>query len=167
VRVFLKLGLDSQLPLNNYNREKMKVKNLFILVLVLVLQSCTNPTLDREAELKIIAQTIDSCIGWAKEKDLNLLFTIIANDPDYLSVHPSARVVRGFEEFKSNSSFWMNPDFQYVRHEIRDLKINLSKSGDVAWFYCVLDDLNEWKGQPANWENTRWTGVLEKEKSAG
>jgi hypothetical protein len=32
----------------------------------------------------------------------------------------------------------------------------------VAWFYCILDDINEWKGQPANWENTRWTGVLEK-----
>lgn len=26
----------------------------------------------------------------------------------------------------------------------------------------MLDDINEWKGQPANWENTRWTGVLEK-----
>jgi len=49
-----------------------------------------------------------------------------------------------------------------VRYEIRDLKINFSKSGDVAWFFCVLDDINEWKGQPANWENTRWTGVLEK-----
>ena len=26
----------------------------------------------------------------------------------------------------------------------------------------MLDDMNEWKGQPANWENTRWTGVTEK-----
>jgi hypothetical protein len=32
----------------------------------------------------------------------------------------------------------------------------------VAWFFCILDDINEWKGQPANWENTRWSGVLEK-----
>jgi len=32
----------------------------------------------------------------------------------------------------------------------------------VAWFFCILDDINEWKGQPATWENTRWTGVLEK-----
>ena len=46
--------------------------------------------------------------------------------------------------------------------EIKDLTINLSRSGDVAWFYCILNDINEWQGQPANWENTRWTGVLEK-----
>jgi hypothetical protein len=26
----------------------------------------------------------------------------------------------------------------------------------------VLDDVNEWRGQPANWMNTRWTGALEK-----
>jgi hypothetical protein len=25
-----------------------------------------------------------------------------------------------------------------------------------------LDDINEWKDKPANWENTRWTGVVEK-----
>jgi len=25
-----------------------------------------------------------------------------------------------------------------------------------------LDDINTWAGQPANWENARWTGVLKK-----
>ena len=47
-------------------------------------------------------------------------------------------------------------------HTITDLNVTLSRSGDVAWFSCMLDDMNTWKGQPANWENTRWTGVLEK-----
>ena len=56
----------------------------------------------------------------------------------------------------------MNPDFKAVRYEISDLTVQFSKSGDVAWFFCMLDDMNEWKGKPANWENTRWTGVLEK-----
>jgi hypothetical protein len=119
----------------------------------------------RQEVITKITQTIDSCIGWAKEKDLDLLFSVVADDSSYLSVHPSLRVVKGFEEFKTNIPFWMNPDFQYVRHEIRDLTINLAKSGDVAWFYCILDDINEWKGEPANWENTRWTGVLEKRKN--
>ena len=63
---------------------------------------------------------------------------------------------------KQNSEIYKDPDFQYVRHEINDLTINLSKSGDVAWFYCILNDINTWNGQPANWENARWTGVLEK-----
>jgi Tol biopolymer transport system component len=90
------------------------------------------------------------------------LYNTIANDPDFLEVHPEGDVVKGFEEFKKAERLWMSPNFKAVRYEIRDLRIKLSKSGDVAWFFCILDDINEWKGQPANWENTRWTGVLEK-----
>ena len=77
-------------------------------------------------------------------------------------MHPEGSVVRGFDEFKKAERIWMSPNFKAVRFEIRDLRIKLSKGGDVAWFFCILDDMNEWKGQPSNWENTRWTGVLEK-----
>jgi hypothetical protein len=55
-----------------------------------------------------------------------------------------------------------NPDFKYVRHELKDLEIKFARCGEVAWFYCVLDDINTYKGEPAAWENTRWTGVVEK-----
>jgi len=113
-------------------------------------------------ELGRIEQSIRDCIGWAKTKDFRLLYGVIANDPDFLEVHPDGAIVKGFEDFKKAEKFWGSPDFKAVRYEIRDLKIKLSRSGDVAWFFCVLDDINEWKGQPANWENTRWTGVLEK-----
>jgi len=115
-----------------------------------------------EGELGQIEQSIRDCIGWAKAKDFRLLYSVIANDPDFLEVHPDGSVIRGFEEFKKAEKFWESPDFKAIRHEIRDLKIKLAKSGDVAWFFCLLDDINEWKGRPANWENTRWTGVLEK-----
>lgn len=133
----------------------------FALLLLFTGKSMEEPG-DKKAELAEIARVVDSCIGWVKEKDQALLFSCVAHDPNYVSVHPSKRVVRGFKQFKANISFFMSPDFRYVRHEISDLAINLSKSGDVAWFYCVLDDMNEWKGKPANWEDTRWTGVLEK-----
>ena len=125
--------------------------------------SCTQISVEekKEIEMKEIAKTIDSCIGWFKNKDFDLLFAIVAHDSNYISVHPTDRVIRGFEHFEKNSEIFKNPDFKYVRHELKDLTINLSKSGDVAWFYCILDDINEWKGQPANWENARWTGVLE------
>lgn len=113
-------------------------------------------------DLKQIEQSIRASIGWAKNKDLALLYKTIANDPDFLEVHPDGNVVKGFEEFKKAERIWMSPDFKAVRYEIRDLRIKTSKPGDVAWFFCILDDMNEWKGQPANWENTRWTGVLEK-----
>lgn len=139
---------------------------LICVLLVIIGMACTDSSVvDRVAEIQKITAAVDACIGWAKDKDLDLLYSTVANDDEYLSVHPTSRVVRGFEMFKEAVPFWMNPDFQYVRHEITDLTIHLSKSGDAAWFYCMLNDMNTWKGEPANWENTRWTGVLEKRNS--
>jgi putative intracellular protease/amidase/ketosteroid isomerase-like protein len=109
-----------------------------------------------------IAQALRECIGWAKNKDFRLLYDVIANDADFVEVHPDGEVVKGIEAFRKSEAVWKSPDFKAVRYEIRDLKITLAKSGGAAWFYCLLDDINEWKGKPANWENTRWTGVLEK-----
>jgi ketosteroid isomerase-like protein len=105
---------------------------------------------------------IHASIGLAKEKDIQLLYTVIANDSNYLEVDPDGSLIKGFIAFKKNEDFWMNPDFKAIRYDIRDLTIHTSASGDVAWWYCILDDINEWKGTPACWENTRWTGVLEK-----
>jgi ketosteroid isomerase-like protein len=119
-------------------------------------------TFDIEVEKGLVEKAIHGSIGWAKSKNINLLYSVIANDTNYIEVDPNDRIVKGFQDFKKNEAFWMNPDFKAIRYEIKDLTINFSKSGDVAWFFCMLDDINEWKGQPANWENTRWTGVLEK-----
>ncbi len=121
-----------------------------------------NPPVLGQSESEQIERAIRDCIGWAKTKDFGLLYSVIANDEDFLEVHPDGAVVKGFEDFKKAETFWGSPDFKAIRYEVRDLKIKLSKSGDSAWFFCILDDINEWKGQPANWENTRWTGVLEK-----
>jgi len=122
----------------------------------------TNNTLDIQSETKLVETAINNVFGWAVKKDFNLFFQTIANDSNFISVTPYKRVKFGFNEVKKDSAFWGSPYFKAIRHEVRELKIQFSRSGDVAWFYCVLDDINEWKGQPANWENTRWTGVLEK-----
>jgi hypothetical protein len=119
-------------------------------------------SLDREAEKLKIAQVVSSVIGWAKDKDLDKFYGSIANDDDYVSVTPTKRVVKRFEDVKQSVPFWMSPDFKYVRHELKDLEITFARCGTVAWFFCVLDDINTWKGEPANWENARWTGVVEK-----
>lgn len=115
-----------------------------------------------EQDMLLIEQAINNAIGWAKNKDLDLLYSVIANDSGFLEVHPDGKVVRGIDDFKKAEAIWMNPDFKAVRYEVRDLSINISESGIVAWWFCALDDINEWKGEPANWEDTRWTGVLEK-----
>jgi hypothetical protein len=120
------------------------------------------PVRSQEAEKEEIARVVSSVIGWAKTKDLDLFFGSIANDEDYVSVTPGKRVIKRFEDVKQNVPFWMSPDFQYVRHELKDLEIKFAGCGTVAWFYCVLDDINTYKGEPASWENARWTGVVEK-----
>lgn len=141
------------------------LKLAFISQAALMILSCTDQNtgnLSVETEKAVIEQAIRNSIGWAKNKDLQLLYSVIANDSSYLEVHPNNRVVKGITEFKKAEDFWMHPDFQAVRFDTRDMTINISQSGTVAWWYCILDDMNMWKGQPANWENTRWTGVLEK-----
>jgi len=143
------------------------LNNLLIFIIVsifIMLTSCQkrSHSVDLKSEKEQIKNAIHSSIGWAKNKDLDLLYQVIANDSNYIEVDPNHRIVQGFQEFKKAEDFWMSDDFKAIRYNIRDLKINISKSANVAWFFCILDDINKWKGRPANWENTRWTGVLEK-----
>jgi len=132
------------------------------LLLVGSLAVAEPPAEDRAADRAAIAQVISSCIGWAKDKNLERLYSVIAHDDDYISVTPRQRVVKSFADVQQGVPFWMSPDFQYVRHEIRELEVTFARCGEVAWFYCVLDDINTYQGEPACWENTRWTGVVEK-----
>lgn len=135
-----------------------------IVIAGLITFSCKNENKDLliDLERQRVEEAIHHSIGWAKNKDIDLLYSTIAKDTNFISVNPGDRIVHGFNEFREAESFWMDDNFQAIRYEIKDLKVTFSESGDVAWFFCMLDDINEWKGQPASWENTRWTGVLEK-----
>ncbi len=74
----------------------------------------------------------------------------------------STGTVVGWNEFVKGFDFWMDPRFKATLLDVRDLRIDLSRSGDVAWWSCILDDLGEWEGKPIGWKDTRWTGVVEK-----
>lgn len=143
----------------------MKIKYLCLIAISVIaadlLYSCSASSNDSNDQV-LVEQTIDHIIGWAVDKDFNLFYSSILQDSNYVSVTPSKRVKFGFEEVRKDSAFWGSRDFIAIRHEIRDLHIHFSTSGEVAWFFCYLDDLNSWKGEAANWENARWTGVLEK-----
>ena len=153
--------------------KKITTKRMIILPLMVVVlylfqcmvntQKTENPSSNNE-EFIAVEKVIHNVFGWAVKKDFDLFFHTIADDSNFISVTPYNRVKFGFKAVKKDSAFWGSPYFKAIRHEVRDLKIHFSSSGDVAWFYCVVDDFNEWKGEPANWENVRWTGVLEKRK---
>lgn len=157
--------------LNGFKLIEMEISKKVILIIFICGLCCScrktvseNNTQYKEKEQ--IEKTIRAGIGWAGRKDIALLYSVIANDSAFLEVHPEGAIVKGFTEFKKAEKIWMSPDFQAVRYEIRDLSINISRSGDVAWWFCILDDINTWKGEPASWMNTRWTGVVEKRKGS-
>jgi len=139
---------------------------ILMLLLIFSVYSCKGKEkeiyTDENKEIQLVRLSMDNVFSWAVNKDFNLFYGSIANDSDFISVTPYDRVKFGFNEVRKDSSFWGSPHFKAISHELRDLHINFSQNGDVAWFFCYLDDINEWKGEPANWENARWTGVLEK-----
>ncbi|MDH4241251.1 MAG: nuclear transport factor 2 family protein [Phycisphaerae bacterium] len=112
-----------------------------------------------------ISKVIHNSIGWAATKDKELSYSCFAHDSDLFWFSPrDDGTIHGFKAFTDlTEGFFMKDDFKAIRYEIKDLYIGLSRSGDVAWYHARLDDFNEWQGQPACWEDVRWTGVLEKQ----
>jgi ketosteroid isomerase-like protein len=108
-----------------------------------------------------VEQTIHNIMGWAVNKDFDLFFSSIGDDSNYISVTPF-QVKFGLKDVVRDTGFWADPAFKGISHELHDLRIHFSPSGDIAWYYCILDDMNEINGKPANWENVRWTGVVAK-----
>lgn len=116
-------------------------------------------------EFEKIEQAIRDSIGWAvNNKNLDQLYSsMIDNDELFFFQTDSKSTVKSFAQFKEmTESFFMQDDFKAIKYELHDLRISLSPSLQTAWFACLLDDFNTFKGKPANWEKVRWTGVLEK-----
>ena len=120
---------------------------------------------DYEAEKAAVEKVIHDNIEWPlPEKDYDRLYSTIAKDSSLFIFHPDSKsTIIGYEAFdKLVKDFFMNPKLKPTGVDIRDMRITLSHSGDVAWYSCILDDYGEWDGKPYAWKNARWTGVLEK-----
>lgn len=134
---------------------------LFLLLLALPL-ACTQAP-DLEIERAEVARVVESNIGWALTKDLDLSFSTVDQTEDLFFFSPdSAGTTQGFARFVENSEWFMDDDFKAVRNELKELYIGISPRADAAWFHCFLDDINEWQGREASWYNVRWTGTLVK-----
>ncbi len=78
-----------------------------------------------------IEQAMRECIGWAKTKDFRLLYNVIANDADFLEVHPDGEVGQGLRRIPEGGVVLGQPrTSRRSASDIRDLKITLSKTGD-------------------------------------
>jgi ketosteroid isomerase-like protein len=145
----------------------MKHLKGLVLLSTFLLIGCSNMTadIDRDAEIAVVKETIAGSIKWCfPDKDRERCFAHTARDSNFFIFHPDSRsTIKGFDHFVRHAdAIFFDDRFKAISSEIKDLRVNLSRSGDVAWFSCLLDDFGEWDGQPVGWENCRWTGVLEK-----
>jgi len=142
------------------------VRNRFVtLFMVLALSlvfagraaSTENPSPDYE----LVKKAIEQSIGWAIEKDFEAMFRLWADNMFHFWLLSDSTVV-GLDNFKKYAERWKDPDFRGTRFEFRDLRIVFSRSGDVAWYSCTLDDCGSYKGKESCLKNVFQTGVLEK-----
>ncbi len=139
---------------------------MYLFLCICILISVCSPSVDSndEAEKAAVSQVIENSIGWASNKDRAVLYNSLAQDSTFFIFHPdSASTINGFDQFQVLvERVFMNDKFKATGFAIRDLEIQFSRTGTVAWYRAILDDHGEWDGQPSSWVNTRWTGVLEK-----
>ncbi len=118
-----------------------------------------------DAERAEVAKVIETSIKWCfPDKSRERLYGSVVNDSTLFMFQPDSRsTINGFEAFKAYTErVFMVDECQPKGSTIKNLRINLSRSGDVAWFSCLLDDWGEWAGEPWDWRDVRWTGVLQK-----
>jgi ketosteroid isomerase-like protein len=113
-------------------------------------------------EKAVIEKVIRDNIGWALTKDRALAESTMVHDDNLFIFNPNSESTIGWNQLVKNFDFWMDPRFKAVKCEIWDVRIDVSRSGDVAWWSCMLNDIGEWDGKPTGWKDTRWTGVMEK-----
>lgn len=114
-------------------------------------------------EIAVVQQVIYDSMGWAKNKDKDLLYSCFPQNSCFLILNPMSGSINNLDVLKKvTEEYWMDPRFKATGLDVRNLEISFSKSGDVAWFSAFVDDHGEWDGQKMAWINARWTGVLEK-----
>jgi ketosteroid isomerase-like protein len=115
-------------------------------------------------EAEIVKVIYDS-FGWGLTKDRELFESVFAKDEDFFTYYPNSKdTVVGWSQFEKLLDQWMDPRSKVIGFDIRDLRLVVSGSGEVAWFSAVVDDDGEWDGKPWGAKDIRWTGVVEKRK---
>jgi hypothetical protein len=160
-----KLGAYAPKP---FTKRSARMKKIIFLLLILLLVALgefaqtAKPGIVSADDKAVIEKTIRASIGWAMTKDRPLLESVLAHDDNLFIFNPDANSMVGWSQFEKGFVFWLDQRFKVRNFEIRNLRLDISNSGSVAWWSCILDELASWDGRFMVWKDTRWTGVLEK-----
>ena len=121
------------------------------------------PRSDKTKDEHEITKILHDSFGWALTKDRALFESIFAKDDDFFTYYPDSKsTVVGWNQFETFLNMWMDPRNKAKGFDIRNLRIVISKTREVAWFSAIVDDEGEFDGKPWSAKDIRWTGVLEK-----
>ena len=134
---------------------------IFPTFIALAASGQTTVPIDTTGSYAEVKHTIEQSIGWAIEKDFEAMYKLWAEDMFHFWLFSNSKVI-GLENLKKYSEVWKDPDFRGTGFEFRDLRIVFSRSGDVAWYSCSLDDCSSYKGKESCLKDVFQTGVLEK-----
>jgi len=88
-----------------------------------------------------ITRVIHDSFGWALTKNRALFESIFAKDDDFFTYYPDSKsTVIGWKQFEKFLDSWMDPRNKAKGFDIRNLRIVISKTGEVAWFSAIVDD---------------------------
>ena len=132
-----------------------------VLIVAAMLQTAGTAVAEVPGDREAVQKTIEQSIGWAIDKDFDTLFSLWGDDMFHFWVFSNSKVV-GLESFKKYADQWRDPGFRGTRFALKDLRIVFSRSGDVAWYSCTLDDCGSFNGQESCLKDVFQTGVLEK-----
>lgn len=116
----------------------------------------TTPTADVESVIQQFFRAMDT-------QDMALMERIVAHDADLVHIGTDdGEIWRGGEDLWTATETQFE-NLEYYKASIRDLTVNLARSGAVAWYFHLLDARIKSAGKAeVRWDGARFTGVVER-----
>lgn len=109
-----------------------------------------------------IKTTIKQFFRAMDTQDYELLSNILAHDEEMVHIGTDEdEIWKGWNELHT-ASLEQFKNLEYYKAEIKDLQINLSATARVAWYSHLLNAQIKSHGDITEWQDARFTGVLEK-----
>ena len=109
-----------------------------------------------------IKNTIQNFFHSLDTQDFALMEQVTAQKENMVHIGTdSDEIWRGWSELNEATQEQFK-NLQFYKANIRDLSIQLSNSGSIAWYSHLLDAQIKSKNHIQTWNGARFTGVLEK-----
>ena len=118
--------------------------------------STTTPEAEIEAAIRQFFYSMDT-------QDFETMERLVAHDPEMVHIGTdTGEIWRGWDDL-CRATVEQFEGLEYYKAEIKDLQVNFSASGQVAWYSHLLDArIKSIERDEQVWQGARFTGVFEK-----